>query len=81
MNDPGLSAARLRHMGEVLAGHVDRGDVPGRFGWSGGTGTSVYTDPSEGLIGVLLTQRHLTSPTPPSVLRDFWTCAYAAITG
>ena len=53
--------------------------VPGRFGWNGGTGTSVYTDPAEELIGVLLTQREMTSPVPPPVFGDFWTCAYRAI--
>jgi len=53
--------------------------TPGRFGWTGGTGTSVYTDPAEELIGILLTQREMTSPGPPNVFRDFWTCAYQAI--
>jgi CubicO group peptidase (beta-lactamase class C family) len=53
--------------------------TPGRFGWNGGTGTSVYTDPAEELIGILLTQRAMTSPGPPDVFRDFWTCAYQAI--
>jgi CubicO group peptidase (beta-lactamase class C family) len=52
---------------------------PGRFGWNGGTGTSVYTDPAEELIGILLTQRGMTSPGPPTVYRDFWTGAYQAI--
>jgi hypothetical protein len=46
---------------------------------TGGAGTSVYADPAEELIGVLLTQRHLSSPQPPAVFRDFWTCAYQAI--
>jgi len=55
--------------------------VPGRFGWNGGAGTSVYNDPAEELIGVLLTQREMTSPVPPSVFGDFWTCAYRAIDG
>ncbi|MFF2923464.1 serine hydrolase domain-containing protein [Streptomyces celluloflavus] len=53
--------------------------VPGRFGWNGGSGTSAYIDPAEGLIGILLTQRALTAPTPPVLFRDFWTCAYQAI--
>jgi len=53
--------------------------TPGRFGWTGGTGTSVYTDPAEELIGILLTQREMTSPVPPEVFRDFWTCVYQAI--
>jgi CubicO group peptidase (beta-lactamase class C family) len=53
--------------------------TPGRFGWTGGTGISVYTDPAEELIGILLTQREMTSPGAPNVFRDFWTCAYQAI--
>jgi CubicO group peptidase (beta-lactamase class C family) len=53
--------------------------VPGRFGWSGGLGTSAYTDPTNGVIGILLTQRLMDSPTPPPVFSDFWTLAYAAV--
>ena len=52
---------------------------PGRFGWDGGYGTSGYTDPKEGLIGILMTQRVWDSPRAPAVLTDFWTQAYAAI--
>jgi CubicO group peptidase (beta-lactamase class C family) len=52
---------------------------PGRFGWTGGLGTTAYTDPAEELIGVLMTQRAMTSPQPPPVYQDFWTSAYAAI--
>jgi CubicO group peptidase (beta-lactamase class C family) len=63
----------------VVTRRNDLAAVPGRFGWNGGTGTSVYTDPAEELIGILLTQRHMTSPMPPAVFRDFWTCAYQAI--
>lgn len=63
----------------VLTRRDDLAAVPGRFGWDGGTGTSVYTDPAEHLIGILLTQRAMTSPAPPPWHRDFWTCAYQAI--
>lgn len=63
----------------VMTRRDDLAAVPGRFGWDGGTGTSVYTDPAEGLIGILLTQRALTSPVPPPWFGDFWTCAYQAI--
>jgi CubicO group peptidase (beta-lactamase class C family) len=51
----------------------------GSYGWSGGLGTTWANDPSERLIGVLLTQAAFTSPTPPATLLDFWACAYAAI--
>ena len=35
--------------------------------------------PAEDLVGVLLTQRAMSSPQHPRVFRDFWTTAYAAI--
>jgi CubicO group peptidase (beta-lactamase class C family) len=53
--------------------------APGRFGWDGGYGTSWYSDPSEQLTGILLTQRMMDSPQPPAVISDFWTLAYQAI--
>jgi len=52
---------------------------PGRFGWTGGFGTTAYVDPLEGLIGILLTQRMMDSPDPPRVFTDFWTTAYGAM--
>ncbi len=55
------------------------GPGPGSFGWNGGTGTTFYVDPAEELVGVLLTQRAMTSPLPPAVYRDFWAGAYQAI--
>lgn len=52
---------------------------PGRFGWDGGLGLSAYVDPTEQLVGLLFTQRLVTSPEPPKVYTDFWTQAYAAL--
>jgi CubicO group peptidase (beta-lactamase class C family) len=52
---------------------------PGRFGWTGGLGTTAYTDPAEEMVGILLTQRAMASPQHPRVFQDFWTSAYAAI--
>ncbi|XRQ15075.1 serine hydrolase domain-containing protein [Actinomadura welshii] len=63
----------------VVTRRDDLPAVPGRFGWDGGTGTSAWTDPAEELIGILLTQRPLTSPAAPPWFSDFWTCAYQAI--
>jgi CubicO group peptidase (beta-lactamase class C family) len=54
-------------------------NMPGRFGWEGGYGTSWYSDPKEGLTGILLTQRMMDSPQAPAVMADFWTSAYQAI--
>lgn len=52
---------------------------PGRFGWTGGYGTTAYTDPAEEMIGILFTQRMMDSPEPPQVFTDFWNLAYAAM--
>jgi CubicO group peptidase (beta-lactamase class C family) len=52
---------------------------PGRFGWTGGLGTTAYTDPAEGMIAILFSQRMMDSPEPPRVFTDFWTLAYAAM--
>jgi CubicO group peptidase (beta-lactamase class C family) len=59
--------------GAVDVAAIDRWNVPGRYGWVGGTGTAAHVVPSSGLISILLTQTELTSPTPPAVMRDFWT--------
>lgn len=52
---------------------------PGRFGWMGGFGTLGYSDPKEEMVGILMTQRLMTSPEPPPVFGDFETSAYQAI--
>jgi CubicO group peptidase (beta-lactamase class C family) len=53
--------------------------VPGSFGWDGGLGTSAYSDPTEDLVGILMTQLMWNSPHGPQIRSDFWTSAYAAI--
>jgi CubicO group peptidase (beta-lactamase class C family) len=78
--------------GPFLGGHrgwgfgmavVIRGDavseVPGRFGWDGGFGTSWASDPKKEMVGILMTQRLWDSPSPPRVYLDFWSAAYQAI--
>jgi CubicO group peptidase (beta-lactamase class C family) len=72
----------VRGWGMGLSVFTRRDDVyttPGRFGWDGGYGTSWYSDPSEQLTGILLTQRMMESPQPPRAFVDFWTSAYQAI--
>jgi CubicO group peptidase (beta-lactamase class C family) len=51
----------------------------GQFGWDGGLGTSWRSDPREDMVGILMTQRAWTSPSPPDVCRDFWTATYQAL--
>jgi CubicO group peptidase (beta-lactamase class C family) len=64
--------------GAVVTRRTDVFTTPGRFGWDGGYGTSAHLDPAEDMVGVLMTQRMMESPTPPKVFRDFWTGAYQA---
>ena len=63
----------------IVTRRADLAGSIGTFGWSGGLGTSWFTDPGEDMVGVLLTQRAWTSPVPPDVCRDFCTLAYQAI--
>lgn len=62
----------------MVTGRDDIAAVPGRFGWDGGYGTSWGSDPHEGLIAILLTQR-LATAEPSPVHADFWTTVYQAI--
>jgi CubicO group peptidase (beta-lactamase class C family) len=51
-------------------------NVPGRYGWVGGTGTAAHIVPATGTVTILLTQVNLAGPAEPAILRDFW--QYAA---
>jgi CubicO group peptidase (beta-lactamase class C family) len=65
-----------------MAVDIGRSEIyhqPGRFGWAGGLGTIAYTDPANGMIGILFTQRMMDSPEPPKVMSNFWTLAYGAM--
>jgi CubicO group peptidase (beta-lactamase class C family) len=44
--------------------------APGRWGWDGGTGTTVRVDPGRDAVGVLLTQRLMAGPLDG--FDDFW---------
>ncbi|SDP13374.1 CubicO group peptidase, beta-lactamase class C family [Klenkia soli] len=56
---------------------TDPWTTTGRFGWTGGTGTSAYCDPSLDLVAVLLTQRMMTgSHDGPE---EFWQAAHDAV--
>ena len=50
--------------------------APGRWGWTGGTGTTAYVDPVRGTVAVLLTQRAMAGPNDG--FDDFWTAVAAA---
>jgi CubicO group peptidase (beta-lactamase class C family) len=56
------------------------GPSVGAYGWAGGLGSSWGNDPSEDVIGVVLTTDAFTSAfPPPATIQDFWTCVYAAV--
>jgi CubicO group peptidase (beta-lactamase class C family) len=48
--------------GSVDIATIDPWNVPGRYGWVGGTGTSAHITPSTGTVTILLTQVAADSP-------------------
>ena len=51
-------------------------NVPGRYGWVGGTGYSSYVVPSDDSVAVVvLTQVELAGPTGSRVIEGFWSAA------
>jgi CubicO group peptidase (beta-lactamase class C family) len=64
--------------GSVDIAAIDPWNVPGRYGWVGGTGTSAHITPSSGTIAILLTQVAADSPVAPGWMRDFWRYAAGA---
>jgi CubicO group peptidase (beta-lactamase class C family) len=50
--------------------------APGRWGWTGGTGTTADVDPARGTVAVLLTQRAMTGPQDG--FDDFWAAVATA---
>ncbi|MCX5009999.1 beta-lactamase family protein [Streptomyces sp. NBC_00555] len=61
--------------GSVDVARLDPWNVPGRYGWIGGTGTAAHVVPATGTVTVLLTQREMVGPTSPELMREFWTYA------
>jgi CubicO group peptidase (beta-lactamase class C family) len=64
--------------GSVDIAAIDPWNVPGRYGWVGGTGTSAHITPSTGTIAILLTQVATEGPVTPGCMRDFWRYAAGA---
>ncbi|WP_406458189.1 beta-lactamase family protein [Streptomyces sp. NBC_00876] len=58
--------------GSVDVEMTDPWNVPGRYGWVGGTGTTAHIVPATGTVGIMLSQVELAGPTPPATMRDFW---------
>ena len=63
--------------GSVDIAAIDPWNVPGRYGWVGGTGTSAHITPSTGTIAILFTQVASDGPVAPQWMRDFWRYAAA----
>jgi CubicO group peptidase (beta-lactamase class C family) len=57
--------------GSVDIAAIDAWNMPGRYGWVGGTGTSAHITPSNGTAAILLTQVAADSPVPPAWMREF----------
>ncbi|MFI5792428.1 serine hydrolase domain-containing protein [Streptomyces sp. NPDC051677] len=60
--------------GQVDVSPIDPWNVPGRYGWVGGTGTTAHIVPQTGTVTILLTQVAMENPTPTPLMRDFWRC-------
>lgn len=58
--------------GQVDVTPTDPWNVPGRYGWVGGTGTTAHLVPPTRTISILLTQAAMQNPTPTPLMRDFW---------
>ena len=63
---------------QVITRRDDMSAVPGQYGWDGGFGTTWRTDPAEGMVAILMTQR-AEFPLFSPVYQDFWASVYGSI--
>lgn len=83
MATPALTEPARQMAGEFLDPGLEWGlgaavDDCGRFGWDGGTGTSLWVDPAARTAGVLLTRLGMGGPTAPGLRSRFWETVRAA---
>ena len=50
---------------------IDAWNLPGRYGWIGGTGTAAHLTASTGTVTILLSQVQMAGPTAPALMRYF----------
>ncbi|MGV9273342.1 serine hydrolase domain-containing protein [Streptomyces griseosporeus] len=58
--------------GQVDVDPIDPWNVPGRYGWVGGTGTTAHVIPATNTVTILMTQVAMSGPTPNPLMREFW---------
>ncbi|HEX3780190.1 MAG TPA: serine hydrolase domain-containing protein [Pseudonocardiaceae bacterium] len=58
--------------GSVDVETINPWNVPGRYGWVGGSGTAAHLIPSTGKVTIVLTQTQMTNPSPTPIMRAFW---------
>lgn len=58
---------------------VEPWQAPGRWGWTGGTGTDVRVDPARDVVSVMLTQRAMAGPDDGP--EPFWAAVAGAVAG
>jgi CubicO group peptidase (beta-lactamase class C family) len=61
--------------GSVDVAPVHPWQLPGRYGWLGGTGTAAHLIPATDTVTVLFTQVDMAGPNTPPILADFWAAA------
>jgi len=57
--------------GSVDVETIDAWNLPGRYGWIGGTGTAAHLTASTGTVTILLSQVQMAGPTAPALMRYF----------
>ena len=63
----------------VQVRRVGLGPTVGGYGWAGGLGSSWANDPTERVVGIVLTTDAFAGAfPPPAVIQDFWTATYAS---
>lgn len=62
----------------VPAAGADDPPFPAGVGWDGGSGVTWRSQPERRATGILLTQRHVLSPAPTRLVKDFWAGVDAA---